>query len=149
MTNLNRTLYYSLILFIIPVMVFGSCKKEEKPEVVIEEPAPVNRSPLLVNKIWQLAGLYMDEVQQPVTVPVTVEFQSLSTIFQTEGTYRYRTDGGNYDELWKWNDNQTKIIIAEGTEFEEVWNVLGLTASQLTLKRGQGPGSEQRVFFPN
>ena len=145
MTNLHRTLYYSLILFIIPVMVFGSCKKEEKPEVVIEEPAPASRTPLLVNKVWQLAGLYMDEVQQPVTVPVNVEFLSIGLVQM----YQYRSDAGNYDEPWTWADNQTKIIIAEGTEFEEVWNVLGLTASQLTLKRGQGQGSEQRVFFPN
>lgn len=142
MTSLKRTLYYSLILFIIPILVFGSCKKEEKPEVFVEEPAPVDRTPLLVDQEWQLAGLYIDEVQQPVTIPVNVEFLSI-------GIYQYRSDAGNYDEPWVWADDQSKIIIAADSEFEEVWNVIGLTASQLTLKRGQGQGSEQRVFFPN
>lgn len=145
MKSLNRTIYYFLILFLIPILVFGSCKKEEVKEVIIEEPAPVDRSPLLVNKVWQLAGLFVDEVQQPVNVPVKVEFISIG-IYQM---YQYRADGGNYDEPWVWAENQNKIIIAEGTEFEETWNVLVLNNNQLTLKRGQGQGSEQRVFYPD
>lgn len=147
MKSLHRTLYYSLILFIIPIMVFGSCKKEEVKEVIIEEPAPVDRSPLLVDKWWQLAGYYLNEVQQPVANEVKVRFIGF-------GVFQYREDGNNYDSVWGWQNNQQQLVLGADTEFEQTWNVLSLSYSsvsstgQLNMKRGQGTDSEQWVFFP-
>jgi hypothetical protein len=141
MDSLKRTLYYSLILFVVPILVFGSCAKEKEPEVVIVEQEPVDKSPILVNKWWQLAGYYTGEVQQPIETPVEVKFLSL-------GVFNFRTEGGNYDSTWEWADNQTKIILGAGTEFEQTWDVLDLRNNQLSMKRGQGAESEQWVFFP-
>jgi len=147
MDSLQRTLYYSLILFVVPILVFGSCAKEEPKVIIIEEPTPADKTPALVNKWWQLGGYYSGEVQQPIETPVEVKFLSL-------GVFNFRTQGGNYDSTWEWADNQNKIVISGGTEFEQTWNVLTLyhsstnSTGQLRMKRGQGAESEEWVFFP-
>jgi hypothetical protein len=147
MTSFNRTLYYFLILFIIPIMVFGSCKKEEAKDVIIEEPVPDDRSHLLVDKWWQLGGYYVNNVQQPVPDVVLVRFLAL-------GVFQYRKTGENYDSTWEWANNQQQIVLSPETEFEQIWNVLSLSygsqsnTGQLRMKRNQGGESEEWVFYP-
>lgn len=85
----------------------------------------INENPVkIISRLWVISEAYGNGNPDPGTQGKTIEFFM-------DGTYTF---DGSFNGVWKFTNNNTRVLIDEGESFEQDWKITTLTTQKFEVE---------------